>query len=222
MQRHRLNLRELRHVYTAQRMANHVMATLNIDELLTIRDEEVMKTDRRLVDFKYFNIRPWIVENIKRAQRLGLGRGRARRVLDIGTGFGYFPYVCEFMQHQASALDIPGHRLYDRVTHALKIDRQHHIVEPFQPLPQPDRPFDYVTAYQLAFNRPDGNEMWGAAEWAFFLEDVLNNQLAPAGRLHLELNWSTAIGDWYDRETRQLFEHYGARRIVNEVDIIRS
>lgn len=222
MQLHRLNLRELRHTYSAQRLADHVMATMNTEALLAIRDDEVQKPDRRLVDFKYFNIRPWIIENLKRALRLGLDQGHNKRILDLGTGFGYFPYVCEFLLHQASALDIPGHRLYDRVIDTLKIDRQHHTIESFQPLPPPDKPFDHITAYQLAFNRPDGDAVWGSAEWAFFIEDVLHNQLAPGGQLHLELNWSFPINAWYHRETQQLFDRHRARRVGNEVDIFRS
>lgn len=195
------------------------MATLNTDELLAIRDEEVLEPDRRLVDFKYFHIRPWMVENIKRALRLGLHKCRYRRILDIGTGFGYFPYVCEYMEHQASAIDIPDHRLYDRVIEALKISRVKQRVDPFEPLAQPDRPYDYVTAYQLAFNRPNSKAIWGAAEWAFFLEDIMNNQLVRGGLLHLEFNWSFRINDWYDPDTRYLFDGYDARRVGNEVDI---
>ncbi|WP_037336263.1 hypothetical protein [Salinisphaera hydrothermalis] len=197
------------------------MATLNTKELLAIRDEEVARSDRRLVDFKYFNIRPWIVENIKRALRLGLDDCRGRRILDIGTGFGYFPYICEFMEHHAAALDIPGHRLYDRVIETLKVDRAHHFINPFEPLPASSGPHDYVTAYQVAFNRPGTDERWRAAEWAFFLEDVIGHHLAASGRLHMELNWSFPIGDWYDSETRKLFDSYGAVRVGNEVDIVK-
>lgn len=203
-------------------MADHVMATLNIDELLAIRNEQVLQPDRGLVDFKYFNIRPWILENIKRALRLGLADCRGQRILDIGTGFGYFPYTCEFMEHRPEALDIPGHALYDRVIDALKVNRRKHRVEAFEPLPSADAGYDFVTAYQLAFNRPDKATVWGAPEWAFFIEDVLNNQLAEGGRLHLELNWSFHLDDWYDRETRQLFDRYGAKRVGNEVDIRKA
>lgn len=197
------------------------MATLNTDELMAIRDEEVLKPDRRLIDFKYFNIRPWIAENIKRALRLGLDDCRGRRVLDIGTGFGYFPYICEFMEHQAAALDIPDHRLYDRVIDTLKVSRTKHMVNPFEPLPVPDTPYHYVTAYQIAFNRPGTNERWNAPEWAFFLDDVRNNQLAPGGQLHMELNWSFPINAWYNLETQKVFDSYGAVRMGNEVDIVK-
>lgn len=197
------------------------MATLNVTELAEIRDEEVLKGDRHLVDFKYFNVRPWMLENLKRALRLGLDRARYKRVLDIGTGFGYFPYICEFMEHEAHALDIPSHRLYDRVIELLKVDRRTHVVQPFEPLPTPDAPYDFVTAYQIAFNRPNEDGTWGAAEWEFFLNDVLEHQLAPKGRLHLELNWSFKRGDWYDRETRNVFDRLGARRVGDEVDIVK-
>lgn len=222
MQRHRLNFRELRYAYTAQRTADHVMATLNTDELMAIRDDEVLKSDRRLIDFKYFNIRSWVVENIKRALRLGLHECRGRRILDIGTGFGYFPYICEFMEHQASALDIPDHRLYDRVIDTLNVDRITHTVNPFEPLPPNNRRYDYVTAYQIAFNRPGRKNIWGPEEWRFFIEDILNNQLTDGGQLHLELNWSFPLNDWYDTDTRKLFNQYNARLIGNEVDIFKK
>ncbi|RJS94733.1 hypothetical protein [Salinisphaera sp. Q1T1-3] len=222
MQRHRLTLKEIGFAYSAHRTADHVMATLNREQLLAIRDEEVLKDDRRLVDFKYFNVRPWIVENIKRALRLGLDESRGARLLDLGTGFGYFPYVCEFMEHEAEALDIPGHSLYDRIIDTLGIKRGQHRIMPFQPLPVPTRRYDYVTAYQVAFNRPDLHIAWGPEEWAFFINDVLDNQLTEGGRLHLELNWSFKIGDWYDPASRQLFDRYHAHRLGNEIDIYKT
>lgn len=222
MQRHRIRPRELGFAYTAYRTADHVLATLNRNNLFSIRDDEVLKEDRRLVDFKYFNVRPWIVENIKRALRLGLQNTRGRRILDLGTGFGYFPYVCEFMEHEAEASDIEGHRLYDRVIAALGVNRRHHRIQPFEPLPASERGlFDYVTAYQVAFNRPDLPVAWGPSEWAFFIDDVLENQLADGGQLHLELNWSFKIGNWYDEASRRLFERYHARCVGNEIHIYK-
>ncbi|AWN14289.1 hypothetical protein [Salinisphaera sp. LB1] len=222
MHRHRLKPRELGFAYTAHRMADHVAATLNSNQLFSIRDDEVLKEGRRLVDFKYFNVRPWIVENIKRALRLGLQNTHERRVLDLGTGFGYFPYVCEFMEHEAEAPDIEGHRLYDRVIAALGVNRQHHRIQPFKPLPLSDNGrFDYITAYQIAFNRPGLPGAWGPSEWAFFIDDVLENQLAEGGQLHLELNWPFKIGDWYDDASRRLFDRYNARRAGIEIDIYK-
>ncbi|MES1936617.1 hypothetical protein [Salinisphaera hydrothermalis] len=222
MQNHRLKPREFGFAYTAHRMADHVVATFNRNQLFSIRDDEVLKEDRRLVDFKYFNVRPCVVENIKRTLRLGLQKTHGRRVLDLGTGFGYFPYICEFMEHEAEALDIAGHRLYDRVIDALGVNRRHHRIQPFEPLPISDQGrFDYVTAYQVAFNRPDLPVAWGPSEWEFFIDDVLENQLADGGRLHLELNWSFKLGDWYDEASRRLFDRYQARRVGNEIDIFR-
>ncbi len=122
----------------------------------------------------------------------------------------------------AAALDIPDHRLYDRVIDALKINRTKHTVNPFEPLPRPQQPYDYVTAYQIAFNQPGKDTLWGSSEWAFFIEDVLNNQLTSGGRLHLELNWSFRIGAWYDADTKRLFDRYDARRAGNEIDIYKT
>ena len=58
-----------------------------------------------------------------------------KSVLDIGTGFGYFPYICEFFGNTATAIDVPDHALFNEVTKFLGVKKTFHRIEPFEALP---------------------------------------------------------------------------------------
>jgi hypothetical protein len=52
---------------------------------------------------KYFDNRRWLKLNIRRAQDIGLDRAlRPLRVLDLGSGAGYFLFVCRELGHAAN------------------------------------------------------------------------------------------------------------------------
>jgi hypothetical protein len=192
----------------ANKFASNIVATIDSESLFEIR-----KTARErtvvLADLKYFDIEPWIAENIRRVLELGLRYKKKQTVLDIGTGFGYFPYVCEFFGQDAYALDVPGHGLYDDVTEFLKIKKTHHRIEPYETLPELPVQFDVITAFQIAFNRPNSEFMWKGPEWDFFLTD-LSKKLKSGGSIHLELNCGVEFSEWYTGEVKTVFEKFGA------------
>ena len=117
----------------AERWLPDVLASLEIDELLKIRAGSRGKIDN-LHYLKYFNVEGYVREHLQRAIFLGMQNSH-NDVLDIGTGFGYFPYICMFFNNRAKATDLPGIPLFDEVTGFLGVDKVHHRIEPFQPLP---------------------------------------------------------------------------------------
>ncbi|MEM8785482.1 MAG: hypothetical protein AAGF19_06480 [Pseudomonadota bacterium] len=206
--RRRLSPREHIIGLQANKLAKDVLHTVDLVGLNELKRGARKKVDQ-VIDLKYFNSEGYMPYSMKRAVRLGLQACNNKQILDLGTGFGYFPYVCEFFGHGAMATDLPGVTLYDEVTEFLGIKKRHHTVLPFEPLPQFPTRFDMVTGFLVAFNRPNTDDEWGAKEWAFFIEDVFDNQLKDGGMLALELNVIDRFNSWYSPDTLALFRKYG-------------
>lgn len=162
---------------------------------------------------KYWSLDQQLRKNVRRAHRLRLHRTRPDlRILDIGTGFGYFPLVCRHYGHRALGTDLDdwaGLHLYQDVTTLLGVER---VVAPIvggQPLPTFGGRFDLVTGFACLFNRPPGQRPWGAAEWEYFVEDLASRHLEPGGMLFLMLNRGPD-GEPLDAESRHFFLRRGA------------
>ena len=196
----------------AKRWVPDVLASLDIDGLLNIRRGARHKIDN-LHYLKYFNVKSYVREQLQRAIFLGLN-GENCDVLDIGTGFGYFPYIAMFFNNRAKATDLPGILLFDEVTDFLGVDKLHHRIEPFQPLPDFGMKFDVINAARVAFAwKANLTEFWGPEEWDFFLTDVLTNQLRPGGRMFLDLNYHRELGGFLSPGVDPVIrKHHGARR----------
>src|SRR4030095_14913690 len=55
---------------------------------------------------KYLELEKWMQINLRRVQDLGLDYGLRKRILDIGSGTGYFLHICRFLGHDVVGLDI--------------------------------------------------------------------------------------------------------------------
>lgn len=172
------------------------------------------------MDMKYFDLDYWLEDALFRNFNLGIDHMRQKRILDIGTGFGFFPYTCEYFGNIPCAIDRPGHKLYDEVTDFLRIEKKHHWVTAFEPLPTFDQKFDLITAYQIAFDRTDASA-WGAKEWEYLINDILENLLEKGGQLHLELNYRFDLGAFYDSAIQKVYLDHGATLRRERVSIVK-
>ena len=59
---------------------------------------------------KYLDIKTWMKRALYNVYELGLHRARQKSILDLGTGCGYFPYVCNYFGHADSknAINLHG------------------------------------------------------------------------------------------------------------------
>ena len=119
---------------------------------------------------KYLDAERWLARCERRLEALDLRR--PSRILDIGTGCGYFPFVCRAHGHEVVAIDHPDRDpMYRAVTAALGIDVIDHEVTALQSLPSLGM-FDAITAFMVTFNGHREPPLWGVDEWTFFLDDL--------------------------------------------------
>lgn len=207
---HNLSPRMIMLQRVAPSFAEDVIATLDLEAFLEIR-KKGRELSPSINNIKYFNIHAYMAEHVRRAMELDMHVRRTDSVLDIGTGFGYFPYACEFFGNKARAIDVPGHQLFDAVTDFLGIDKAHHMIKAGSKLPDFGGPFDTITGFQIAFHNPgEPTPRWGPDEWDFLLSDLLENHVKPNGRIYFELNFDPQAGDWCPPAVKALFKKKGA------------
>jgi hypothetical protein len=152
---------------------------------------------------KYFDAERWVRVNVARALLLELDAGPSRRVVDLGTGFGYFLLVCRVLGHEVQGVDLAD-PVYGAVTELLGVPVVHHRIEPRWPLPSLALASpDVVTAHMVCFNGHGTRSLWGVRDWSTFL-NAFNG-----ATLHLELN-REPDGMLFPRGVAELFGDRGA------------
>ena len=157
---------------------------------------------------KYADIERWMKLNIERVQDLGLHRIPPQEILDLGCGGGFFLFICRQLGHRCLGLDMEWYPVFTDLLDLFQIERKTWEIEPFQPLPDLDRKFDWVTAFSTGFNRVK-KVPWRVPEWEFFLND-LKKKLKPGGKIFFALNPEGKGGRYYDDDLRHFFLDRGA------------
>ncbi len=146
---------------------------------------------------------------IKQARSVQLDRRKPLRVLDIGSGAGYFLFVCKQLGHRVLGLDLDWPPMYAEMFNMMEMPRCVWRIEPFQPLPDLGGRFDFLTGFAVCFNSHGSDHVWATKEWEFFLNDVEKNVLSESGEVYFELNpepWG-----YYTLELGEFFRRRGAR-----------
>lgn len=139
---------------------------------------------------KYLNARKYVPVSVRRVQELNLNQVSPQRILDIGSGAGYFLFVARKLGHDVVGLDTDDVAAYDAMMQLLEIPRVTHRIEPFALLPNLGAPFDLITGFQIRFNRANASwksGRWELEQWDFFLHD-LSTHLRPGGQIFLRFN----------------------------------
>ena len=164
---------------------------------------------------KYLDLPTWMEANLQRIRDLELDIGRRRRVLDIGSGSGYFLYICKLLGHDAVGLDVDDMPMFNQTIALLGVNRVVWRIQKFVPLPDLGKKFDLITAHMICFNNHKVPGLWGVPEWDFFLDDV-SRFLAPGGRIWFELN-REFDGTCYTPELKEFFEKRGAQVLSHRI-----
>jgi len=157
---------------------------------------------------KYLDLDRWIGVNIRRIREVELDLSRPKRILDLGCGAGYFLHIAQLLGHKGTGLDMENVAMFGEITRLLGVRRVVWQIHPFTPLPNFGERFDLVTAFMICFNNHKQPNLWGVAEWEFFLDDLARH-LAPRGRVWLELNCEYD-GTFYMPELKAFFQRRGA------------
>ena len=185
-----------------------IIASIDRQKFQAIHDKHAIENPGRMWP-KYLDLQRWMTINLRRVRELELDFGRRRDILDIGSGAGYFLYICKWLGHRPLGLDIDEVPMYAEMTRTLELERVVWRVQAFERLPPLPRKFDLITAFLICFNNHKTQALWGPEEWDFFLDDITAH-LEPGGRVWLELNRETD-GSFMTHELAQFFRSRGAR-----------
>jgi SAM-dependent methyltransferase len=158
---------------------------------------------------KYLDLDRWIAINIRRIRDIELDLARRKRILDLGCGAGYFLYIAQLLGHRGFGLDLDRIPMFAEITSLLGVRRVIQRIQAFRPLPDLGGKFDLITAFMICFNNHRHANLWGVAEWNFFLDDIAKH-LAPRGRVWLEMN-RESDGTLYTPELKEFFQKRGAK-----------
>ena len=166
---------------------------------------------------KYLELDKWLKKSVYYAQLLNLDKSKPLTILDMGTGAGYFPFVCSNYGHQCIGIDIPDIAMYNELIELLGVRRKDLRIKAFSPLPDFNKKFDLITAFSVCFNNHAKSEVWSVSEWGFHLADLAANHLRRDGEIFMELN-AEPDGTYYSEDLRKFFGECGA--VINE-NIVR-
>ncbi len=162
---------------------------------------------------KYLEAPRWLKLNIRRAQDIGLDRERRPlRVLDLGSGAGWFLFVCKHLGHPGLGIDVPHPAFYGEIFEKLGLQRVVAPVEAQKLLPDAlltGGKFDLVTAFSIEFNKHAPWGMWTAADWEHLLNDLRDRFLLPGGRIYFDLN-PNYDGQFMTPDMAEVFRRRGA------------
>ncbi len=173
-------------------LKNYFVIKKNIrGKLSLIRDK--YKIENPSISYqKYLEINYWLFETLRRFYVLGLHKKHKKiKILDIGTGAGYFPFICNFYGYEAEALDVPDNEMYNEIIKELEIKRYVQYIDSFEKI-DVHRKYDLISAFMICFNRHGQQDVWHIREWEYFLNSLHDNNLNPGGEMFLSFNAETA------------------------------
>ena len=195
--------------------AEKILAGIDRAELARIAQRNPPRSGARKIN-AYEDAGYWVGVNVRRVQDLWLDRSSPLRILDLGSGPGYFLYICQLFGHEGLGLDTDENPLFRGTTELLGVRRVIARIQPQTPLPELGQTFDLVTGHRVCFHRlergPSGEwREWTPADWKFFIRDVRTRFLNPDGRLYLEFNPRPDGSSFFSPELRACFVAEGAR-----------
>ena len=157
---------------------------------------------------KYLDLELWMARAIERAKSLNIQGRKPSRILDIGAGSVYFPFVCAQSGHSVMALDRQEPRMYVDLADLLAVPRISHTIKALEPLPEMEGRFDLITAFSICFNGHNTPQLWDVDEWTFFLRDLATNFAHDETQIHLVFNQEPS-GEFFSAALQKLFASYG-------------
>lgn len=143
--------------------------------LKDIRGEGFFEDMLKFFDVKYVDRAEQIVKEQLLYKRHNM------KIFDIGSGFGYFPWLCKRIGHDVICSDIHVD-LYDRVREFLGLEGVRLRVVPLEKL-QIEGKFDMISALKCSFHDMQGKK-WGRKIWRHFYKECVHH-LNKKGMLYI-------------------------------------
>ena len=177
-----------------------------------IKEREKIEGSRN----KYFNLSIHLPNYFYYIQKLGLDKTTSKSILDIGTGMGYFPFMCSVLGHEVQAIDTGIEDNYTGSVKKLDVPLDFQFVYAFEPIKTFNRKFDVVTAFRTVFDRQkeDLHTNWGVKEWGYFIQDIKTNFLNEGGTVALQINQAKYSKAEYN-EIIEFFKKFKMKMIMD-------
>ena len=172
---------------------------------------------------RYLSLDSDMYREVFRAKKYLLDSTPSGRMLDLGTGPGYFPFVCKQYGHDAIGVDIEE-PLFARLADIIETDRFVWPVTPQLAAPPFEGRFNTVTAFQVAFdnivNRTDPAP-WSTADWRLFFCNLIDRFVAEDGRIFMTgVRACTPSTAYYDEELVAFLKSINAKVVNGKITLI--
>lgn len=165
---------------------------------------------------KYFLLKENFIQHaFIRAINLNIDTSRDLSILDLGTGAGYFPFICNYYGNDAESIDIKGNPFYDKSTESLGLTKYHQEIKYNEDL-IPEKKYDLICAYMICFNGHRSENLWGVNEWTEFIISIIKKNLKSSGRIFLSFNLEND-GKPFSSELEKFFKVISKKISRNEI-----
>tara|TARA_B100000900_G_scaffold164155_1_gene139419 strand:+ start:18710 stop:19378 length:669 start_codon:yes stop_codon:yes gene_type:complete len=150
------------------------MTKLTVDDIVDSLGYDNITMIGHTAENRYLKdaVRKYIQEKLSVAHYLNLHELKKQKLIDIGTGAGWFPYICKMYGHECIGTDFLGRKEYDPVYKFLDIDVREELIHANTPFGLEDK-VDYIVSLRAFFpNRP---KIWTMPQWKYFFKDIIKN-----------------------------------------------
>lgn len=148
----------------------------------------------------------YLQEKIDIAVALGLDSSKGKKILDIGSGIGLFPWLCKDLGHVCHSTYYDKFPFYEGAWKILKIEEPFHLeVKPDSPWDIEHSKFDIITAHRTVFDRYPS--LWTAIDWLRFIRQA-DKCLNRDGVLFVKTNCSEASEYPMDEDAKRLLSPF--------------
>ena len=171
---------------------------------------------------KYFDLPSNLARAFFYARLLNLHKLKNKKILDLGTGVGYFPYAVNFLGHDCVALDKNENKVYSSLRNLLNVNTINETIRPLRFIKiKEGLKFDLITSFQTLYDIYE-EQMWNEESWNFFIGMLRKNFLKANGKIFLQMNTIYQKHLTQYKKNIKTFERLGAKKLRRDGEYIFS